>query len=325
MTLNLWLMRHLNISIILLFVIFIFSQTQAGEREDYYEDIGKAIENISAAEKDISDGKEINSDKLFPLRIMKKTNVTDCWIIREINLFKSTEKKEEKLLLLRRVRARLYALLDLPSEEHAVNKGDIKNRIRSILLQKQFQYFDMYALKDRVVKWLLSISFIKELLKIMNLNDGNGRYRTMLYIILAFVSVTVSLITGFLIISLKRRFAGTVREFNGDRFYAKKTDALLWEKKALEFSANGNYRLALQGLLYSLLLSLDRKDIILFDCTKTNREYMKLIKDEHINRVCEIFEHFCDIYDRKWYGLEDCSGEEYREAFELFKDCLRKI
>ena len=327
MTLNLWQIRHLNINIILLFVIFIFAGTQAMNSDDYYKDIRKAIENISSAEKDIRDGKtsDINLEKLLSVTITKKRDVADSWIIREANLFKSSEKKEEKLLLLKRVKSRLYALMELPPEDMPVNKDDIKKRIRSILLQRQFQYFDIYALKDRVVRWLLSISFIKELLEIMKLDNDNSRYRTIIYIILAVASVTVSSITGFLIISLKRRFASTVMEGYKGTFYSKKADALLWEKKALAFSADGNYRPALQGLLYSLLLSLDRKDIIVFDGTKTNMEYIKIMKNDSMKKISEVFELFCSIYDRKWYGLENCSEEEYREAFELFKDCLRKI
>jgi len=320
-------MRHLNINIILLFIICIFSQIEATERYDCYKDVRKAIENISAAEKDIRDGKtsDINLENLFPPAIIKKKDVTVPWVIREANLFKTIEKKEGKLLLLRRVKSRLYALMNLPREEKPVNKDDIKKRIRAILLQKQFQYFDIYAFKDRFVRWLLSVSFIKELLKIMKLDNGNERYRIILYIILAFVSVIVSLITGFLIISIKRRFAGTVTEGYKGTFYSKKSDAMLWEKKASDLSAKGDYRAALQGLLYSLLLSLDRKDIIVFDGTKTNMEYMKFMEANNMKGISEIFEHFCNIYDKKWYGLEDCSGEEYREALEFFKDCMRKI
>jgi hypothetical protein len=297
------------------------------DSDNYYKNIRKAIEKITIAEKDIKDGKtvEVNLEKLLPPVITEKRDVTNYWITREANLFKSTEKKEEKLFLLKRVKSRLYALMYLPSEESPVNKDDIKNRIKSILLQKQFQYFDFYSLKERFLKWFLSISFIKELLEIMNLDVSNVRHRAILYIILAVSSVTVSFITGFLIISLKRRFAGTVLEGYRDRFYSKKTDAMLWEKKAFELSENGNYRLALQGLLYSLLLSLDRRDIILFDGTKTNREYMRLIKNDNMKKISEVFEIFCNIYDRKWYGLEDCSEKEYTEAFEIFKDCLRKI
>lgn len=303
------------------------SLTGAVERDDYYKDVRKAIEHISAAEKDIKDGKtwHMNLEKFFPPPLIKKRNINNSWMIREANLFKTIEKKEEKLLLLRRVKNRLYALMNLPPEDMTVNKDNIKKRIRAILLQRQFQYFDIYALKDRFVRWLLSISFIKELLEIMKLDNDNSRYRTIIYIILAFASVTVSSITGFLIISLKRRFADTVMEGYKGTFYSKKSDALLWEKKAIELSAEGNYRFALQGLLYCLLLNLDRKDIIEFNGTKTNMEYIKIMKKDSMKKISEVFETFCNIYDRKWYGIEDCSGEEYREAFELFKDCMRKI
>ncbi|MEQ8225212.1 MAG: hypothetical protein ABRQ37_23025, partial [Candidatus Eremiobacterota bacterium] len=120
---NLWYMRHLNINIILLFIICIFSLIQATERDDYYKDVRKAIENISAAEKDIRDGKisDINLEKLITPDVIKKRDVSDSWIIREANLFKKIEKKEEKLLLLKRVKSRLYALMDLPQEEKPVN------------------------------------------------------------------------------------------------------------------------------------------------------------------------------------------------------------
>jgi hypothetical protein len=97
MILNLWYMRHLNINIILLFIICIFSQIEATERYDCYKDVRKAIENISAAEKDIRDGKtwDINLENLFPPAIIKKRDVTVPWIIREANLFKTIEKKKK--------------------------------------------------------------------------------------------------------------------------------------------------------------------------------------------------------------------------------------
>ncbi len=315
-----------------LFLSVIFTYPlEAKTIEDYHEEIRKAIEKVDLACEYMEEGKnmEVNIEKLLPFEEVislsggSKVIVHNYWLSREAEDFKSS-KIDDKLLILKRIKSRLAVLLNLPCTSLNTNREEVKSGIKKILSERQFHYVDLYSLKEKIIKWLMSNSFIKELLNLMEINMDPQNQNLILYIILVITSIFVSAIAGYIIISIKRRFISGLQEDSEKGYMSSRKDALVLEKKAGELSKKGDYRMALQCLLGALLLNFDKKDILPFEPSRTNREYLCMIKIMENYKLLKYFESFCNIYEHKWYGLESCSEEEYGHAFELFKECIRK-
>ncbi|HPZ10632.1 MAG TPA: hypothetical protein PL110_21260, partial [Candidatus Eremiobacteraeota bacterium] len=161
-----------------LFLSVIFTYPlEAKTIEDYHEEIRKAIEKVDLACEYMEEGKnmEVNIEKLLPFEEVislsggSKVIVHNYWLSREAEDFKSS-KIDDKLLILKRIKSRLAVLLNLPCTSLNTNREEVKSGIKKILSERQFHYVDLYSLKEKIIKWLMSNSFIKELLNLMEIN-----------------------------------------------------------------------------------------------------------------------------------------------------------
>ncbi len=86
---------------------------------------------------------------------------------------------------------------------------------------------------------------------------------------------------------------------------------------------DGNFRDALRYLYLSLLMELDGKKVITYRATKTNFEYLQEIR---INGAVfkEAFRAMVDLFEYKWYGLEECTQEDYRRGIELYNSIVKQ-
>ncbi len=78
----------------------------------------------------------------------------------------------------------------------------------------------------------------------------------------------------------------------------------------------GQFREAVRYLYLSLLLFLDRRELIRFRMSKTNREYLRELKNSGACR--EGFADMVAVFERKWYGMEACDGDDYRRFREVY-------
>ncbi|HVO31157.1 MAG TPA: DUF4129 domain-containing protein [bacterium] len=82
---------------------------------------------------------------------------------------------------------------------------------------------------------------------------------------------------------------------------------------AERLAAAGDRRGAVRALYLALLGDLHAQGAIVYDRHRTNREYLRTMRLDAIRAAA--FTDAVELFDRKWYGREECAAEE----LELFK------
>jgi len=93
-------------------------------------------------------------------------------------------------------------------------------------------------------------------------------------------------------------------------------------KKAHKLSAGGDYRSAMRYLYLSTLLLLDERDILRYDRTLTNREYVKHLR--RFPRLARTFQDVVSVFDRVWYGNQTLSASDFEEYAGKVEDLKRE-
>ena len=93
-------------------------------------------------------------------------------------------------------------------------------------------------------------------------------------------------------------------------------------KKAHTLSAGGDYRSAVHYLYLSTLLLLDERDILRYDRTLTNREYVKDLR--RFPRLARTFQDVVSVFDRVWYGNQTLDALDFEEYAGKVEDLKRE-
>jgi hypothetical protein len=91
------------------------------------------------------------------------------------------------------------------------------------------------------------------------------------------------------------------------------------EQKALQ----GDYRHALRDVYLSLLMEMDDRRLIAYRAAKTNCEYLLEIRQKAAG-LERNFRSMVDLFEYKWYGLEDCEREDFQKSRELYETLLKE-
>ncbi len=90
------------------------------------------------------------------------------------------------------------------------------------------------------------------------------------------------------------------------------------EKNALQ----GDFRNALREIYLSLLMELDIRRLITYEAAKTNSEYLQEIGLRAAG-LKELFQSMVNLFEYKWYGLENCGREDFQKGRELYAALLK--
>ncbi len=93
-------------------------------------------------------------------------------------------------------------------------------------------------------------------------------------------------------------------------------------KKAHTLSAGGDYRSAVRYLYLSTLLLLDERDILRYDRTLTNREYVRNLR--RAPRLARTFQDVVNVFDRVWYGNQTLDALDFEEYAGKVEDLKRE-
>jgi hypothetical protein len=88
--------------------------------------------------------------------------------------------------------------------------------------------------------------------------------------------------------------------------------------KAEDLAHEQSFREALRYLYLALLLELDEKRIISYQNAKTNHQYFKEVNNK-ARHLRDNFGDMMNLFERKWYGLEECTNEDYRSGLNLYQ------
>ena len=184
--------------------------------------------------------------------------------------------------------------------------------LSNILAQAQFQNDLELSLWERIKRrffnWLFAnIDFSPRTLSIWKLIVGG---------------VATALLVWFLrywLRSMRRQFSAETHLplQNADDYALSASDAL---QQAHTNAANDNLREAVRYLYLSTLLNLDERDMLRFDRSKTNREYVRQIAD---STFANTLSNVVDIFDRVWYGFQPIDQTTYRHYAAQVEELLR--
>jgi hypothetical protein len=97
--------------------------------------------------------------------------------------------------------------------------------------------------------------------------------------------------------------------------------AELW-READEQARNEQYLQAVRSLYLAVLSLLHRQQLLRFEPTRTNGEYLQQVRlaPQAPAEMHAVFEEFTALFERKWYGDRACDAPEYRACRKLAEE-----
>ncbi len=132
-----------------------------------------------------------------------------------------------------------------------------------------------------------------------------------------------TLVTGifvFWVRSIRRRFSAetslTINSENAQYLDAQQTLSVAQEQAKL-----GDFREAIRYLYLSVLYSLDERDQLRFDRSKTNHEYLRQVAGTEWSSPLRAI---VDVFDRVWYGFQPIDAATYTQYADQVKQLVNR-
>jgi hypothetical protein len=87
--------------------------------------------------------------------------------------------------------------------------------------------------------------------------------------------------------------------------------------EAARFASAGDYRSAMRLVYLAVLLHLDEREMIRFDRTGTNWEYLASLRQH--STLQDVLRPVTMTFDRKWYGHETATDRDYTALVNAYK------
>ena len=134
-------------------------------------------------------------------------------------------------------------------------------------------------------------------------------------------------VVGFVLYLLIRYLMGK----EGNLFFGKKNKKVAiqsgdlheniheisFEESIANFERSKDYRLAIRYQFLRILKKLSDKKMIEWNPEKTNRDYVKELKDEQVKKA---YQDYFYIFDNVWYGEFEVNETEYQSFKKRFED-----
>lgn len=99
----------------------------------------------------------------------------------------------------------------------------------------------------------------------------------------------------------------------------ERTPEEIWQR-AHEFAAQGQFRLAIREVYLILLLQMHRANLLQYDPTRTNWEYLHSLNAQL--PLYNPFQQFTARFDRIWYGERACQQADFEECKQIAQTIL---
>ncbi len=261
--------------------------------------------------------------------------IDNSWLHQELDNYREA-KFAERTDLLRRIKERLQAIderiteVEGPGPSVTANKAEDSRRLREILGRSEYarkvkEQSAVTRLAQQVWKWLES--FIPKPKTVSPGAAGLFSQIAQIVVIVLALGVLVYVAKLFLPRLLrsrrtrKKKVKPRARIVLGERLDPDQTAVdLLSEAEAL--ARRGELRAAIRKAYIALLLELGDRKIIRLAQHKTNRDYLRAVKDvEHLyGNVKELTESF----ERHWYGLAQATETDWLVFRSTYKQALLK-
>lgn len=154
--------------------------------------------------------------------------------------------------------------------------------------------------------------------RILNRLLGGAEWLVSLIKLLFYLAIIALIIFIFIVVS--RRFRELSPRTNIDSVSPvtdNHRDPEAAKIQAYEYLQQGEYRNAIRCLHLSLLLYLDKSDILTYDVARTNGEYLTEFRSK-MNEQADRFAFITKFFERKWYGIEESDAGDFQQCESVF-------
>ena len=92
-----------------------------------------------------------------------------------------------------------------------------------------------------------------------------------------------------------------------------------WLQQANGYASSDDYRRAFRAVFIAILLLLDEGGLIEFDRSRTNGEYLRLLRRKGAKVYVEILDPLVLEFDRRWYGRAETDAEDFKRVQQTFE------
>lgn len=97
-----------------------------------------------------------------------------------------------------------------------------------------------------------------------------------------------------------------------------------WLRQAQHFAEAGDFRRAFRAVFLGILLQLDQAGAIEYNRSRTNGDYVRLLRTRGLLLLFEAFRPLVFEFDLRWYGHRDTAEEDYRRLRREY-DRIRQL
>jgi len=345
-------MRHLlkstPVAVVLFFMV---SSAQAISLSEYHRQIKQAVTALDTLAQ--TDETETTEDyakrdaetvdavrKLLPRTEAIEwdgatISVDNAWLHQDLEKYR-TAKTDDRTELLNRIKARLQSIDEriteaiTPGSSAAGNKADDSRRLREIL--GRAEYARAVKQPNRITKLLQQfIEWFRSLFpKPKGLSPGTANlFSTIAQIVVIVLALAVLAFVAKLFLPRLLRSRGTKRKkakaeariVMGERLDPDQTSVdLLAEAEGL--ARRGELRAAIRKAYIALLLELGDRKIISLAQYKTNRDYLRAVRNiEHLYGNVKVL---TDSFELHWYGLAQATETDWLAFRSAYNQALLK-
>lgn len=268
---------------------------QAAQSGSYIElgNARRAVNDVRQVEVTLPDGSTMEAD--------------NTWLAVELNV---TQPKYD------RIEQRLQRLLDELDHVAAPPKVQDPDKAQALLARvlERSQFRRERSLADVFLERLL------DALAGMLSRSGPGGINFFVIIMGTLMAIAIGSVVLFVMRNTLRHLNPSAREAGFSSEEAGLTAQQAW-KRAEELARTGDRRTAVRYLYLSALLYMDEKDLLVFDRSMTNREYLRVVAGNE--RLSSLLGPVVAVFDRVWYGgilPDDAEYEEYSALVRRIKE-----
>src|SRR5205807_7288038 len=92
------------------------------------------------------------------------------------------------------------------------------------------------------------------------------------------------------------------------------TEPDVWLTQAESFAGDNDFRRAFRAVFLAILLQLDQAGVIEFDRSRTNGDYLRLLRSRQLTALFEALRPLVLEFDVRWYGNKPTSEADYRRC-----------
>ena len=97
-----------------------------------------------------------------------------------------------------------------------------------------------------------------------------------------------------------------------------------WLRQAQHFAEAKDYRRAFRAVFLGILLQLDKAGAIEYNRSRTNGDYVRLLRTRGLSALFEVFRPLVFEFDLRWYGNRTTAEEDYQRCRREY-DRIRRL